>query len=43
MMRKRSNGDVGKPKNAFKLKGKIETIPDELGIEVNRKMNNLIR
>nr|CAH0105217.1 unnamed protein product [Daphnia galeata] len=33
MMRKRSNGDVGKPKNAFKLKGKIETIPDELGIE----------
>ena len=38
-MRKRSQEDIGKPKNAFKLKGKIETIPDELGIEVNRKVN----
>nr|CAH0098903.1 unnamed protein product [Daphnia galeata] len=32
-MRKRSQEDISKPKNAFKLKEKIETIPDELGIE----------
>lgn len=37
-MRKRSEEDVGKPKNAFKLKEKIEVIPDELDIEVNRKI-----